>query len=231
MNWAIERVESCGSTQELALERAKDGAPDGALVVAESMAGGKGQHGRAWHAPAGGWYASMVLRDIADPRFLTLALGNAVADIVEIAGADAQVKWVNDVWVGGKKIAGVLVDAESTGDSFDFMVAGIGINMNGTTAGWPDGLGDHATTLEAQLGAETCIEDVEPFMLETIAGWLDKVRAGRKDEIVAAFRARDALLGKQVSVDGQTGEAGGITDDGALLVDGAPVLAGSVALA
>lgn len=230
MTWNITRYDAVGSTQDEAIALAQDGAPDGTVVVAKEMTGGKGTHGRTWHAPEGGWYASMVLRDIPDPRFVTLALGNAIADVLEVAGAEPRLKWVNDVFVDGKKIAGILVDSEITGDSVDFLVAGIGINLNGHAADYPSELQGGAVTLEDVLGVGMCIEDDEPFILESIAGWLQKVRDGRNDEILAHWRARDFLKGRTVSVADVQGTAEGIDDAGHLLIDGTPVTAGTVVL-
>src|SRR5687767_2126697 len=113
MEWAIERVASCPSTMDLARQKARAGAPEGTAIVAERMEAGRGTHGRAWHAPAGGLYLSFVLRGIHDPHLLTLALGNAVAEVLEVAGTDPRLKWVNDVLVDGRKIAGILVEGES----------------------------------------------------------------------------------------------------------------------
>lgn len=199
MDWHIERIDTCDSTQDEALARAQQGAPHGTVVIAATMGDGRGQHGRAWHAPEGGLYLSLVLRDIASPRFLTLALGNAVADVMEVAGAEPRLKWVNDVWVDGKKIAGILVEAETTGDETVF-IAGLGINVNGDPATWPHPLNGTSTTLEATLGAEACIEDLESFLLESIDGWLQKLD-GRTEEIVAAWQVRDALAGQTVGFD------------------------------
>ena len=225
MNWHIDRLESCASTQDEAAARARAGAPDGTVVVATRMEDGRGTHGRAWHAPEGGLYLSMVLRGLPSAQFLTLALGNAVADVLEVAGADVRLKWVNDVLVEGKKIAGVLVEAESTGDRLDFCIAGMGINVNGSAKDWPHPVNGLAITLQDVLGADQCIPDLETFLLQSVAGWLAKVRAGRGDEVVAAWRARDALRGHRVGIDPDgdlcvkvLGRAEGIDAAGRLLV-------------
>lgn len=230
MDFHVDHVGAVASTMDDAKARARDGAPDGTTLVAESMNAGRGQHDRTWHAPEGGWYASIVIRDVDDPRLLTLALGNAVADVLEIAGADPQIKWVNDVFVDGKKIAGILCEAESSGDAVDFIVAGIGINLNGSTDDWPDGLDASAATLEQILGVDTCIEDTEPFILEAIGKWVEKVRTGKHDDIIARTRQRDFLQGRQVRVDDVEGTAEGIDDSGHLLVDGEAVSTGTVEL-
>lgn len=227
--WAIERHASVGSTMDAARERARAGAPDGTVVVAEEMTGGRGSHGRPWAAPKGGLYLSIVLRDIADPHLLTLALGNAVAEALEVAGIEPRLKWVNDVHVPpapgergiGRKIAGILVEAESTGSRVDFLVAGIGVNVNGHARDLP-GLEQTATTLEDALGCDSCIPDLEALLLDGVRRWVEVVRAGRSEEVLAAFRARDALKGRRVRVaDGKAvaeGVADGVDGQGRLLV-------------
>ncbi|MFA5943251.1 MAG: biotin--[acetyl-CoA-carboxylase] ligase [Candidatus Thermoplasmatota archaeon] len=226
--WAIERHASVGSTMDLARQRARAGAPDGTVVVAEEMTAGRGTKGNFWTAPKGGLYLSMVLRGLKDPHLLTLALGNAVADALEVAGVEPRLKWVNDVHVAdsagsgiGRKVAGILVEGESTGDTFDFFVAGIGVNVNGKASNLK-GVEATATTLEDELGCDSCIPDFEALLLDAVARWVGLVRDGRDAEIVAAFRSRDALIGKPVKVtdggDVVEGQADGIDDQGRLRV-------------
>ncbi|MGB0652883.1 MAG: biotin--[acetyl-CoA-carboxylase] ligase [Thermoplasmatota archaeon] len=218
MAWDIHRLDTCASTMDEARQRAAAGAEHGTVVVAPTMTDGRGQHDRAWHAPEGGLYLSMVLRGLDNPRLLTLALGNAVADVLEVAGAQPALKWVNDVLVDDRKVAGILAEAESTGDQVDFIVAGIGVNVNGKAADFPDDLKGTAATLEDILGAESCIEDLESYLLDEITRQLRLLEDGRGDEVVAAWRRRDALAGQAVDVDGVAGEAAGIDDAGHLLV-------------
>lgn len=233
--WTVERHAKVSSTMDQARKKAREGAPDGTVVVAEEMTSGRGSHGRPWCAPKGGLYLSIVLRGLRDPHLLTLALGNAVAETLEVAGVEPRLKWVNDVHVApvgqaasasglGKKIAGILVEAESTGSAIDFLVAGIGVNVNGPASAL-DGVEDVATTLEDQLGCDSCIPDLEALLLDSVGRWVERVRAGQDGEIVAAFRARDALKGRKVKVDDGTtlaeGVADGIDDQGRLLVRGA----------
>lgn len=210
---------------DVAREKARAGAPDGTVVVAEEMTAGRGTHGRPWLAPKGGLYLSLVLRDLGDLRdlrLLAMALGNAVADALEVAGVEPRLKWVNDVLVGGRKVAGILVEAESTGDRVDFLVAGIGVNVNGAAASLP-GLERTATTLEEQLGCDSCIPDLETLVLDRVAAWLERLRSGARSEVVEAFRARDAVRGRRVRVAfaGQAteGVAQGVDGEGRLLVD------------
>jgi BirA family biotin operon repressor/biotin-[acetyl-CoA-carboxylase] ligase len=211
-----------------ARERARAVAPDGTVVVAQRMTAGRGQHGNVWHAPEGGLYLSLIVRDLHDPHLLTLALGNAIADTLEIAGVEPWLKWVNDVFVADRKIAGVLVEGEATGDRFEFLIAGIGVNLNGGTGAWPAGLAAAATTLEQELACDTCIPDFETALLDQVAFWIAAVRAGRDHEILAAWRRRDWLRGRRVKVGDVAGEAQGVDARGRLLVAGQPVMTGPV---
>jgi BirA family transcriptional regulator, biotin operon repressor / biotin---[acetyl-CoA-carboxylase] ligase len=220
--WAIERLESCASTMDEAKARARAGAPDGTVVVAAQQTGGRGTRGRAWHAPAGGLYLSMVLREVRDPHLLTMALGNAVADALEVAGLEPRLKWVNDVMSNGKKVAGILAESESTGAHLDFIIAGIGVNVNGHASHFPAALRAIATTLEDELACESCIPDLEALVLDACARWIGLVREGRTREVLEQYRARDALPGALVRIeaDGKPveGTAEGIDDQGRLLV-------------
>lgn len=225
MDWHIERLETCESTQDEMMERARLGAPNGSAIIAKTMGDGRGQHGRSWHAPEGGLYLSFVVRELQEPHLLTLALGNAVADVIEVAGADPQLKWVNDVWIDGKKVAGILVEGESTGENLDFLVAGIGLNVNGTAAEFPSPLNGQAVTLEDALGAENCMEDLEGFLLQSIGQWLDTLQSNPGD-VVAAWQARDALRGQTIGFDPDgdfctqlLGQAAGIDERGRILID------------
>lgn len=245
--WTVERVASTGSTQDDVRAKARAGGPDRYALVAGTMTGGRGTNGRSWSAPAGGLYTSFVLRapHFDDPHLVTLALGNAVADVLEVAGVEPRLKWVNDVWVEGRKIAGILVEGEATGDRFDFLVCGIGINVNGRRAGLGPAVSGLATTLEEELACEACIPDLETFLWQAIDKWLDVVASGRGQEVVAAFTQRDALQGRKVKVNAPGAGAGqgkalegvakGIDSRGRLLVDTGHVLetvqSGTVTLA
>jgi BirA family biotin operon repressor/biotin-[acetyl-CoA-carboxylase] ligase len=219
--WTVERLATCTSTMDEARKRARAGAPDGFVVVAEEQTAGRGQRGHTWYAPKGGLYLSFVVRGLSDIRLLTIALGNAVADALEVAGVEPRLKWVNDVLVDGRKVAGVLVEGEWTGPKLDFMVVGIGVNVNGAATAFPGGLRATAITLEESLHCESCIPDLESLLLQKVDAWLDLLRKGDNARIAAAFRQRDALQGQRVSVaNGHAveGTADGIDDLGRLRV-------------
>ncbi len=226
MAWNVVEVADCDSTQDEVRRMAAEGAPTGTVVVATRMGEGRGTHGRTWHAPEGGLYISLLLREAFDPGMLTMALGNAVADVLEVAGAEPRIKWVNDVLVDDKKIAGILVEAESVGDTIDHVIAGIGINVNGSTVAWPHPLNGQAVTLEDVLGVDSCMPDLQGFLLDSIETWLHRLRQGHRANVLDAWRARDALRGRRVGIDPDgdfctkiIGTAAGVDDEGRLLID------------
>lgn len=220
----VHRHASLPSTMDEAKRLARDGAPNGTVVVAEEQNGGRGQMGHTWSSPKGGLYLSVVLRDVRDARMVTLALGNAVAEALEVAGVEPRLRWVNDVLVGGRKIAGILVEGEATGDRIDFLVAGIGINANGATEAFPADVRAGATTLEQELRCETCVPDLETLVLDSVWRWADTLRAGDTASVLEGWKSRDVTKGHRVRVTTSGGQvlegiASGIDGSGYLLLD------------
>jgi BirA family transcriptional regulator, biotin operon repressor / biotin---[acetyl-CoA-carboxylase] ligase len=216
-----EHHETIGSTNDRARELAEGGAAHGTLVTADEQTAGRGRQGRSWATPPGvAIAASLVLRDFDD--LLPLRAGLAVADI---AGENALVKWPNDVWLDGRKVAGIL--AESRSDA-GWAVLGIGVNVAVDVASLPP----DAAAVAGTLGRAR--DEVEPTLqalLEALARRLGEERGSA----LAALRERDALLGASVRWQDGRGTGAGIADDGALLVtlpDGSTIslLAGEVTL-
>jgi BirA family transcriptional regulator, biotin operon repressor / biotin---[acetyl-CoA-carboxylase] ligase len=192
------------STNARARELASGGAPHGTVVTADEQSAGRGRQGRTWTAPAGrALLCSVVIRD--PPRLLPLAAGVAVA---EVAGADAQIKWPNDVLLGGRKVAGILVEARL---QERWAVVGIGLNVAVRKADFPVELRDRAGTLGLEPSA------IEPT-LDALLRALERSLAGGSDAVLEALRRRDALLGREVRWGGRAGIGAGIDDDGRLVV-------------
>jgi biotin-[acetyl-CoA-carboxylase] ligase BirA-like protein len=199
------------STSSRARELAVKGAPHGTLVTAAAQTAGRGRQGRAWFAPPGrALLFSLVLRKA--PRLLSLAAGVAVARVVRELVADdrsVQIKWPNDVLLDRRKVAGVLVEGRP---QERWSILGVGLNVALDTADLPEGVGAGAATLG--LGVEA-IEPTLTRLLDLLGEWL----AAPDDEVLAAVRELDALLGLKVSWSGVSGIGAGIDDDGSLLVE------------
>ena len=198
-------LRETGSTNDHARALAEAGAPHGTLVTADAQSAGRGRQGRTWSAPAGhALLLSLVLRGA--PPLLPLAAAVAVA---EACGDAAQIKWPNDVLVGDRKVAGILVEARP---QQGWAVLGIGVNVAVRVEDLPPELHASAGTLGRSPGDR---EEVLRAVLEA----LERALALGADPLLDRWRARDALTGRPVSWTGGHGVAAGIDGGGRLLVD------------
>jgi BirA family biotin operon repressor/biotin-[acetyl-CoA-carboxylase] ligase len=194
-----------GSTNERARELALAGAAHGTLVTASEQTAGRGRQGRTWTAPPGrALLLSLVLR-VDEPALVPLAAGVAVAETV---GEGARIKWPNDVLLDGHKVAGILVEGRP---QEGWAVLGIGLNVAVRAEDFPPELRETAGTLGR---APEELEPVLRTLLRALERWLD---AGQ-DDVIAAWRERDALEGRRVEWADGAGKAVGIDDGGRLLV-------------
>lgn len=209
---------------------ADSGDREGAVVIADAQTAGRGRRGRAWFSPPGaGLYVSVVLtpgRSPHDPerrapRLVTLAAGLALAEAVEAAvGLAVDVKWPNDLYIGRRKLAGILAEAAGSGTSGP-IVLGYGVNVG--RMAYPPELRDRATSLESELGRAVDRALLLAESLAALARRYDDLLAARFDAILDAWRARaPASVGARVSWVSPTGPASGVTagidEDGALRV-------------
>ena len=197
-------LRETGSTNDRARALAVAGAPHGTLVTTGLQTAGRGRQGRTWTTPAGrALLMSLVLR--APDRMLPLAAAVAVA---ETAGPEAAIKWPNDVLLDGRKVAGILAEARPQDG---WAVLGMGINV----ALRPDDFPEELRASAGSLGLEP--RDVEAF-LERLLATLERTLALEPAALLDAWRARDALRGREVAWAGGTGRADGIDGDGRLVV-------------
>lgn len=206
-------LEVTESTNALAKEQATLGAAHGTTITADAQTAGRGRQGRAWVAPAGSALLMSVILRPAEPRhrFAPLAAALAVAETCEqLAGVEAMIKWPNDVWIDGRKVSGILVEARPHHDpDQSWVVIGIGLNTSVDLAEMPEDLQQTATTLGLAPGTDALTP-----LLERLGHWID----AQADELLAAWRERDALRGRPISWDGGAGTAAGVDDEGNLLV-------------
>jgi BirA family biotin operon repressor/biotin-[acetyl-CoA-carboxylase] ligase len=204
------------STNDRARELATQGAPSGTVVTADEQTAGRGRTGRTWSAPSGAaLLCSAILRPLeAHHSLLPLAVPLAVCDAAEaLAPVECQVKWPNDVWVGERKLAGVLIEARPP----DWAVIGIGLNLSIPDEGFPDDLRWPATSLGHGVG----VGDALSALRVALGRWT----AAGPEAVVTAFEARDALRGREVAWAGAGGSGTqgegvceGIDDRGNLVV-------------
>jgi BirA family biotin operon repressor/biotin-[acetyl-CoA-carboxylase] ligase len=193
------------STNDRARELAAQGAPHGTLVTAAAQSAGRGRQGRTWSAPPGhALLMSLVLREAHPLIPLAAAVG-----VAEAIGDDALIKWPNDVLLSDRKVAGILAEGRP---QEEWAVLGIGVNVAVRVEDLPPELRATAAT----LGREP--SDVEPFLGSVLAA-LARSLSLPPLELLDAWRARDALLGRQVSWSAGSGTAAGIDGEGRLVVE------------
>lgn len=202
------RRESVESTNDEVRQLAQAGAADGLIVLADRQTAGRGRRGAAWFSPAGESLAFSILVRPTEPKALwprlALAAGLAVAEAVETFGLSAGIKWPNDVWIGQRKVAGILVEAAA-----DFAVVGIGLNVN--TTSFPFEVSQIATSLS--------LETSQVFSLAEVLGAIIRQFSVRRpqighdfDDLLDAVRLRCILSGKRVSLSTVNGPRIGVVE-------------------
>ena len=226
MHFTILRFDELESTNTEAMNQARRGADEGLCVVAGRQSAGRGRYGRAWISePGTGLYFSVVLRPKIEIRFLpliTLTIAVAVYETVKSFGLQPDIKWANDVHVGGKKISGILAETVDTPNGAA-IVAGIGINLK--SSNFPAEIAAVATSIEAETNENPDAEK----LLEILTAELDEFYRTLHAEngaarIREAWAARSSYFsGKPVKValanETISGTTRGIEADGALRVE------------
>ena len=216
------------STNDVAATLADRGEPEGTVVIADAQSAGRGRHGRTWASPLGaGLYVSIVMRPAPHAvSLLTIAAGVALADGIQAAtGLHPHLKWPNDVYIGGRKLAGILAEAGTSKDRGPHVVLGCGVNL--MPAAYPPDVAARATSIESELGRPI---DRGLLLVECLAALhlrYRELQSSGSATVIAQWRDRAvSTFGRRVEWDvaGVTrhGVAEDIDETGALLVrDGA----------
>lgn len=210
--------ERAASTNDDLRQLARDGAPDGLVLLALEQTAGRGRRGAAWHSVPGEALAlSILVRPEEPPALwprLALATGLAVAETIESFGPAAGIKWPNDVWIGHRKIAGILVEGGP-----GFAIVGIGLNVNNPS--FPPEIAEIATSLRHATGREIPPEELLAVLVSRFARRCRQIGSDF-GEILGQIRQRCVLTGETVSLRTATGESTGtiegIGDGGELLL-------------
>ena len=213
----LVREKEASTNDELRM-LAEKGAPDGLVLLAMEQTAGRGRRGAAWFAPPGESLAFSILLRPEEPKALwprlALTAGLSVAEAVESFGPAAGIKWPNDVWIGRRKVAGILVEAGR-----DFVIVGIGLNVNST--GFPAEVEEIATSLRIETGTDFLPHEVLAAVIRRFAK--NSHQIGEDFELVLeSIRQRCVLTGQRVSLTTSSGprqgRVEGIASGGELLL-------------
>lgn len=221
------------STNARARELAAAGAPHGTVVTAAEQSAGRGRQGRTWTAPPNkALLYSAIVRPLEEHHtMLPLAAPLAVCEAAEELqpGIECKLKWPNDVHLEGHKLAGILIEARPQDG---WAVIGVGLNLSISPAEFPEDLRataisifnpDDRTRERGSSGPSPLLSGGPPLpgpltaakvLSNHLAHWVN----AEPDEVLAAWRSRDALLGREVAWDGGSGVADGVDDRGYLVV-------------
>ncbi len=213
------------STNDIAKQLADAGEPEGTSVFADEQAAGRGRMGRTWTAPP---RSSVLMSLILRPRTLaphqlarvTMAAALGACEGVRAAtGLDTRIKWHNDILLRGKKCAGILAESEIVGDQVEYVIVGLGLNVNFAAASVAD-IPPDATTIADELGKPTPRVLLAQAVLRAIERYYLRLCAG--ENLRAEWSARMVTLGQPVRAQTPWGIDEGIAesvdDDGALLL-------------
>lgn len=215
---SVRVFDELDSTNNEAKRRAFDGAHEPVLIIAERQSAGRGRMGRSFYSPEGtGLYMSLLVSIDGGFRntvgITSAAAVAAVRAIREVCGVETGIKWVNDIYLGDKKIAGILAESFSAGDDF-FAVIGIGVNMY--TSEFPDELRGRAGSIMSDKGNRSSLAAAITKELVSL------IRKLPNKDFMQEYRESSIVLGKEVTFveNGLSfnGFAESISDDGALTV-------------
>ena len=212
------------STNNYAKNLAVKGAPHGSIIIAETQTAGKGRLGRRFVSPRGtGLYMTLILRPDCTADKLTLLTplaAVAVANAVDrICGADTKIKWVNDVYLNGKKFVGILTEGAFKGGNIDYALMGIGVNVGSIKGLMPEELAPFVTSIEDETGVKYPIGKIASEIVSEVERLLPELQSG---EFIKVYRDKSCVIGKEVRVTrytpARTGKAVGIAHSGGLTV-------------
>lgn len=231
------------STQEVAKKLAVQGYTEGTVVVAEKQTKGRGRMDRKWVSPIGGVWLSIVLRPSIPPQHsqrITLVTSVAVAKTIKkLYRLNARIKWPNDVLIDGRKICGILIEASGEIDKINYMVVGVGVNLNINFDRVNPDLAKTAVSISQILNKRVSrVEFIQEFLTEMEKLYI-LFNNGRFNQILVEWKSLSETLGRKVKVISQEevfiGKALGVDEDGFLLIklkDGTvkKVVAGDVSI-
>jgi BirA family biotin operon repressor/biotin-[acetyl-CoA-carboxylase] ligase len=222
----IHRFYQVTSTNELAKDMALLGAKEGTVIIAETQTKGRGRLGREWMSPEGGIWLSVILRpklNAKDAPKLTLIASLAVAQTInQLFNLRAEVKWPNDVLINAKKVCGILTEANTKGDTINFVVVGVGVNANIELGSLPEEVRQNATSLKHELKREINRELFLKTLLEKMEHYYFLLLKGKFNHILMEWKNLCGILNSYVEVtslkEKVEGWAVDVDENGALLI-------------
>src|SRR5450755_1961433 len=221
----IQVFEQTTSTNDVIEKLSRDGVKEGAVVFAESQTKGRGRLGRKWISPAhkGLWFSVLLRPDLRPQETTQLTVASATAlrrAIAAETGLNPEIKWPNDILIGGKKVAGILTELSAELDRVRHIILGIGVDVNQDVAGFPPELRKTATSLKIETGEMISRADLAVAILREFDFDYARICGGEFPAVADEWESGCITIGKNVTVhigDRRIrGRAESLDDDGAL---------------
>jgi BirA family biotin operon repressor/biotin-[acetyl-CoA-carboxylase] ligase len=223
----IRVFEETTSTNDVIEKLARDGVKEGVVVFAESQTKGRGRLGRKWMSPThkGLWFSILLRPELTPQETTQLTVASATAlrrAIKNVAGISAEIKWPNDLLIGGKKVVGILTEMSAEVDRVRHVILGIGVDVNQDAAEFPPELRKIATSLKAESGEEICRAELATEILRQLDFDYARICGGKFAQVADEWETGCLTIGKNVLVQMGARQIRGcaevLDDDGALLV-------------
>lgn len=225
-HWIVH-IEEARSTMDEARRLAEADAPEGTVVVADRQTAGRGRDGRVWTQLGTSLYATLILRPPPLPDAiapLSLATGLALArSIARLLRLEAQLKWPNDVWLSGRKVAGILIEGVYDEAGPRFLLVGIGVNGDVRPEEIPLSLRAASTSLSIEAGRHVCLPALLKIFCEEYERLTDALWRGDAGLVLDEVLRRSLVVGRRVRAETRNGKivgiARGLGPRGELLVE------------
>jgi BirA family biotin operon repressor/biotin-[acetyl-CoA-carboxylase] ligase len=223
----IQVFERTTSTNDVIEKLARDGVKEGAVVFAESQTKGRGRLGRKWLSPErkGLWFSILLRPDLRPQETTQLTVASATAlrrAIQNVTGLSPEIKWPNDILVGGKKVAGILTELSAELDRVKHVILGVGVDVNLGAGEFPPELRKLATSLKIESGRAVSRPELAAAILRELDFDYARICAGKFTAVADEWEAHCTTIGRNVTVQigGRKlrGRAESLDDDGALLL-------------
>jgi BirA family biotin operon repressor/biotin-[acetyl-CoA-carboxylase] ligase len=223
----IHYYDETESTNDVAFSLGIAGVPEGTVVLADSQRGGKGRFQRSWHSPpAANIYTSIILRPeilLPNASQIPILAGVAVAEVLDkYCPGKISLKWPNDVLINEKKISGILSQAKITANQLNFIILGIGINVNMNQGRFSEEIRKTATSLSIETGREISRQDVLISLYENLEKWYKHLTQQGFGGVKLKWLSLTSMIGRNVEVvfknETIEGKAADIDDNGSLII-------------
>ncbi|MCF8054578.1 MAG: biotin--[acetyl-CoA-carboxylase] ligase [Deltaproteobacteria bacterium] len=226
--FSLKSYATLPSTNALAYQQALSGAAEGTVILSETQTAGKGRLGRTWFSPAKtNIYASLILRPNIHPQYasqIPLFIGIAVQQAISSHIPSAKLKWPNDILVGERKICGILCEMRAQAEKVDFVVVGMGINVNQTKEDLEETIGSIATSILMETGLTVAREELLKKVLARVAELYYRYQRFGFAPLKGEWLSLSNMEGKMVAVAMKDvmvkGRVVGIDDSGSLICRG-----------